>query len=65
MDRQSQPLTNEEFMDGMFIGIFNGIFIGIFIGTTLRAAGYLIFMRWMDSDCFDVTEWQSVAEAGA
>ena len=52
-------------MDGMFIGIFIGIFMGIFIGTTLRAAGYLIFMRWMDSDRFDVTRWQSVAEAGA
>ena len=48
-------------MDGKFVSIF----MGILVGTTLRAAGYLIFMRWMDSDCFDVTEWQSVAEACA
>ena len=61
MSRESYPLTNETFMDGMFVSIF----MGILVGTTLRAAGYLIFMRWMDSDCFDVTEWQSVAEACA
>jgi hypothetical protein len=65
MSRQSHPLTNEEFMDGMFVGIFIGIFMGIFMGTTLRAVWHLIFLRWMDSDCFDVTEWKSVAEAGA
>jgi hypothetical protein len=53
MDRQSQPLTNEGFRDG------------IFIGTTLRAAWYLIFMRRLNSDCFDVNEWQCIAEAGA
>ena len=61
MSRQSQPLTNEKFMDGMFVGTF----MDIFIGTPLRTAGYLIFMRWMDSDCFDVTEWKSGAEGGA
>lgn len=38
---------------------------GIFIGTTLRAAGYLTFMRWIDSDCFDASEWESIAETSA
>ena len=37
----------------------------MFVVTSLRATGYLIFMCWMDSDCFDVTEWQSIEEASA
>ena len=37
----------------------------IFVGTSLRAAGYLTFMCWMDSDFFNVTEWQSIEEACA
>jgi len=38
---------------------------GMFVGTSLRATGYPILMCWMHSDCFDVTEWQSIEEAGA
>jgi len=36
----------------------------MFIGTALLAVGYQIFMRWMDSDCFEVPEWNGAAEAG-
>jgi len=37
----------------------------MFVVTSLRATGYLIFMCRMDSDYFDLTEWQSFEEAGA
>lgn len=50
MNRQLHSLTNEKFMEG------------IFICTGLRAVGYHIFMRWMSSDCFKVPEWNSVVE---
>jgi len=48
-------------MDGIFVDIF----MGILIGTTLCATRYLIFMQWIDSDFFGVTEWQRAFEAGA
>lgn len=37
----------------------------MFVGTRLRATGDLIFMRWLDSDYFNLAEWKNAAEAGA
>ena len=54
MIRQSQPLTNEKFMDGLSISMS--------IGRALRAIGYQTFMRWMDSVCNETFEWNFAAE---
>jgi len=48
----SMNLMNEKFLDVMFIG------------TTLLAVGHQIFMRGMDSECFEAPEWNEAAEAG-
>jgi hypothetical protein len=51
MNRQLQPTTSEEFMDG------------IFIRAALLRAGQQIFMHWLDSDCCPVSARNAAAGA--